>query len=226
MRGTTRIKICGITNLEDARLAAELGAQALGFIFYPKSPRSHQAPEAARQIIAQLPPLVLSVGVFVNEAAALVLEVAEMVRLDWVQLHGEEPPEYCRFLYRNVMKAIRVQDRSSLDRMKLYQGSVRAFLLDTHKSGQEGGTGESFDWSLARQAQEYGPIVLAGGLKPENVATAIREAVTSGGGCGQRGGGLAREKGSCQTAGLFPGSGGGWPGGEELARAGRITDLT
>lgn len=169
-----RVKICGITNKEDALLAADLGAQALGFIFYAKSPRSIK-PEAARQIIAQLPPLVLSVGVFVNEAAALVLEVAEMVRLDWVQLHGEEPPEYCRFLSRNVMKAIRVKDQSSLALMASYQGSVRAFLLDTHKTGQQGGTGESFDWSLARQARDAGPIVLAGGLHPGNVAAAIRE---------------------------------------------------
>jgi phosphoribosylanthranilate isomerase len=175
MTELTRIKICGITNLEDALLAAELGAQALGFIFYPKSPRSIK-PEAARQIIKQLPPLVLSVGVFVNEAAAVVLELAEMVRLDWVQLHGEEPPEYCRFLGRNVLKAIPVQDRSSLDRMEGYRGSVRAFLLDTPKAGQKGGTGETFDWSLARQAGDYGPIVLAGGLQPGNVAAAIREA--------------------------------------------------
>jgi phosphoribosylanthranilate isomerase len=170
-----RVKICGITNLEDALLAVELGAQALGFIFYPKSPRAIK-PEAARQIIAQLPPLVLSVGVFVNESAALVLEMAEIARLDWVQLHGEEPPEYCRFLYRNVVKAIRVKDQTSLEQMKQYQGSVRAFLLDTHTSGARGGTGESFDWDLARQAKEYGPIVLAGGLKPENVAMAIRQA--------------------------------------------------
>ena len=169
------IKICGITNLEDALLAAELGANALGFIFYAKSPRAIK-PEAARQIIAQLPPMVLSVGVFVNEAAALVLEVAEMVRLDWVQLHGEEPPEYCRFLSRNILKAIAVQDQSSLDRMKQYQGCVRAFLLDTHKSGQKGGTGESFDWSLAREAKKHGSIVLAGGLNPENIAAAMREA--------------------------------------------------
>jgi phosphoribosylanthranilate isomerase len=102
--------------------------------------------------------------------------VAEMVRLDWVQLHGEEPPEYCRFLYRNVMKAIRVQDQSSLEQMRRYQGSVRAFLLDTQTSDQKGGTGVSFDWSLARQARKYGPVVLAGGLRPENVAAAIREA--------------------------------------------------
>jgi phosphoribosylanthranilate isomerase len=172
--GMVRVKICGITNLEDALLATQLGAQALGFIFYSKSPRAIK-PEAARQIIAQLPPLVLSVGVFVNEPAAVVLEVAEMVRLDWVQLHGEEPPEYCRFLGRNVLKAIPVQDRNSLVRMQDYQGYVRAFLLDTHKSGQKGGTGETFDWSLAREAKEYGPIVLAGGLQPENVAAAIQE---------------------------------------------------
>lgn len=170
-----RVKICGITNLEDALLAADLGAQTIGFIFYAKSPRSIK-PAAARQIIAQLPPLVLSVGVFVNEAAALVLEVAETARLDWVQLHGEEPPEYCRFLSRNVIKAIRVKDESSLAQMSAYQGAVRAFLLDTHKTGQQGGTGESFDWSLARQAREFGPVVLAGGLQPENVAEAIREA--------------------------------------------------
>ncbi|MGQ9920115.1 MAG: phosphoribosylanthranilate isomerase [Desulfobacca sp.] len=170
-----RIKICGITSLEDALLAAHLGADALGFIFYPKSPRA-VTPEVARQIIARLPPLVLSVGVFVNEDAALVLEVAEMVRLDWLQLHGEEPPDYCRYLNRNVLKAIRVRDRESLVQMQPYQGSVRAFLLDTYSSGQHGGTGQSFDWTLAREAQAYGPVVLAGGLRPDNVAAALRAA--------------------------------------------------
>lgn len=170
-----RVKICGITNLDDALLAAELGADALGFIFYPKSPRG-VTPDVARQIIAQLPPLVLSVGVFVNEDAALVLEVAEMVRLDWLQLHGEEPPNYCRYLNRNVLKAIRVRDRQSLAQMQPYQGIVRAFLLDTYASGQHGGTGQSFDWTLAREAQAYGPVVLAGGLRPDNVAAALRAA--------------------------------------------------
>jgi len=170
-----RVKICGITNLVDALAAAALGAHALGFIFYPKSPRAI-TPEAARQIIAQLPPLVVSVGVFVDEPAAIVQEIAEITRLDWVQLHGEEPPEYCRFLSRNVMKAIRVKDRESLDQMTSYQGRVRAFLLDTYKAGQRGGTGESFDWSLAREAKQYGSIVLAGGLNPDNVAAAIRVA--------------------------------------------------
>ncbi|WP_449245170.1 phosphoribosylanthranilate isomerase [Desulfobacca acetoxidans] len=171
----TRVKICGITNPEDALLAANLGAQALGFIFYLRSPRSI-SPEAARNIVAQLPPLVLSVGVFVNEELTTVKAVAERVRLDWVQLHGEEPPEYCRELQCSVMKAIQVKDAGSLMQMRHYLGSVRAFLLDTYKSGQRGGTGIHFDWSLARQAKEYGPIVLAGGLNAENVAAAIREA--------------------------------------------------
>ena len=108
-----RVKICGITNPEDARLAAELGAHALGLIFYPKSPRSIK-PEAARDIIKNLPPLVLSVGVFVDEEAELVRGVAATVGLDWVQLHGQESPEYCRSLMRRVIKGFRVQDESSL----------------------------------------------------------------------------------------------------------------
>jgi phosphoribosylanthranilate isomerase len=167
-----RIKICGITNLEDALLAAELGAHALGFIFYAKSPRS-VAPEAAREIIRQLPPLVLSVGLFVNEEAATVRDLAARVGLDWVQCHGQEPPEYCRSLGRRVLKAFRIKDDSSLQELADYRGAVQAFLLDTYKKGQVGGTGEVFDWDLARQAQAYGPIVLAGGLTAANVAQAI-----------------------------------------------------
>lgn len=168
-----RIKICGITNLEDALLAAELGADALGFIFYAKSPRS-VAPEAAREIIRQLPPLVLTVGVFVNEEAALVRDLAARVGLDWVQLHGQEPPEYCRSLGRRVLKGFRIQNEDSLKELHDYRGAVQAFLLDTYKKAQEGGTGETFDWQLAKQAKEYGPIVLAGGLTAVNVAQAIK----------------------------------------------------
>jgi phosphoribosylanthranilate isomerase len=170
-----RIKICGITNLEDALLAAELGANALGFIFHPKSPRK-VAPEAAREIIRQLPPLVLSVGVLVNEEAALVRDLAERVGLDWVQLHGAETPEYCRSLGRRVLKGFRIQNEDSLRYLHDYRGAVQAFLLDTYKKGQTGGTGETFDWELARQAQKYGPIVLAGGLTAANVARAIEVA--------------------------------------------------
>jgi len=170
-----RIKICGITNLEDALLAADLGADALGFIFYPKSPRK-VAPEAARAIIAQLPPLVTTVGVFVDEDAAAVRDLAARVGLDWVQLHGQEPPEYCRSLGRRVIKGFRVQDQHSLSALEAYRGAAQALLLDTYKKGQIGGTGETFNWTLAREAQKYGPIILAGGLNPDNVAQAIAAA--------------------------------------------------
>jgi phosphoribosylanthranilate isomerase len=170
-----KIKICGITNLEDALLAAELGADALGFIFYAKSPR-HVAPETAREIIAQLPPFVTAVGVFVDEAAAVVQELAARVRLDWVQLHGQESPDYCRHLGRKVIKGFRIQDAGSLRRLADYQAAAQALLLDTYKKGQVGGTGEIFDWHLARQAKKYGHIILAGGLTAENVAMAIATA--------------------------------------------------
>jgi phosphoribosylanthranilate isomerase len=167
-----RVKICGITNLEDALLAADLGAQALGFIFYSKSPRSIK-PEAARDIISSLPPLVLSIGVFVDEEAGVVREVAQTVGLDWVQLHGKESPDYCRTLGRRVIKGFRVQDESSLAVLPDYRDAVQALLLDTYRPGTPGGTGETFDWELARRAQDYGPIILAGGLTAANISQAI-----------------------------------------------------
>ncbi|MFP3869018.1 MAG: phosphoribosylanthranilate isomerase [Desulfobacteraceae bacterium] len=168
-----RVKICGITNRADAQLACELGAQALGFIFYPKSPRA-VAPPTARDIISHLPPLVVSVGVFVNEELATVRDLANQIGLDWLQLHGEEPPEYFQALGRNIIKVIPVKDETSLEPMARYQGRVRAFLLDTYKSGQKGGTGQTFDWSLAVRAKTWGPVILAGGLNPENVAAAVQ----------------------------------------------------
>ena len=167
-----RIKICGITNPEDALLAAELGADALGFIFYPPSPRS-VAPDAARAIIAQLPPLVTTVGVFVDEDAAAVRDLAARLGLDWVQLHGQEPPEYCRSLGRRVIKGFHILDENSLASLPAYRGAAQALLLDTYKKGQTGGTGETFDWHLANEARKYGPIILAGGLNPDNVARAV-----------------------------------------------------
>jgi phosphoribosylanthranilate isomerase len=170
-----RIKICGITNIEDALLAAELGADALGFIFYARSPR-HVAPEIAREIIAQLPPFVAAVGVFVDEAAADVQELAANAGLDWIQLHGQESPDYCRSLGHKVIKGFRIQDEGSLRQLADYQGAAQALLLDTYKKGQVGGTGEIFDWQLARKAKKYGPIILAGGLNPDNVAAAIAAA--------------------------------------------------
>jgi phosphoribosylanthranilate isomerase len=170
-----RIKICGITNLEDALLAAELGADALGFIFYPKSPR-YVAPDAAREIINQLPPFVTSVGVFVDEEAEVVRDLAAQVGLDWIQVHGQESPDYCQSLGRRVIKGLRIRDENSLMELEPFQGAVQAFLLDTYKKGQVGGTGETFDWRLAREAKRYGQIILAGGLTPDNVAQAIKVA--------------------------------------------------
>jgi phosphoribosylanthranilate isomerase len=170
-----KIKICGITNLEDAVLAVDLGADALGFIFYLKSPR-YVAPDAAWEIIAQLPPFVMSVGVFVDEEAAVVQDLAAQVGLDWVQVHGQESPDYCRSLGRRVIKGFRIKDESSLKDLEPFQGAVQAFLLDTYKKGQVGGTGETFDWRLAREAKRYGRIILAGGLTPDNVAQAIKVA--------------------------------------------------
>jgi len=174
-----RIKICGITNPEDALLAADLGAQALGFIFYPKSPRSIK-PDAARDIIKSLPPLVLSVGVFVDEEAEVVRDVAARVGLDWVQLHGKESPEYCRVLGRRVIKGFRIRDHNSLTALPSYRDAVQAFLLDAYRPGTPGGTGETFDWEVARRAKELGPVILAGGLTAANVAQAIKIAQAAG----------------------------------------------
>lgn len=170
-----RIKICGITNPEDAWLAANLGAQALGFIFYPRNARSIN-PEAARAIIRTLPPFVLSIGVFVDENAGVVREIAQKIGLDWLQLHGQEPPEYCRSLGRRVIKGFRVKDQSSLALLSNYRDAAQGLLLDTYRPGVPGGTGETFDWALARRAKEYGSVILAGGLTPANVIQAIHQA--------------------------------------------------
>ncbi|MBW1992779.1 MAG: phosphoribosylanthranilate isomerase [Deltaproteobacteria bacterium] len=168
-----RIKICGITNLADALLAAGLGAHALGFIFYEKSPR-YVAPDEARQIIRQLPPFVATVGVFVDEDPGRVREIASLAGLDWLQLHGSESPDYCRGLSARVIKGFRVKGEEISAQVRAYQGTVQAFLLDAYRPGTPGGTGATFDWHLAKQVKRYGPIILAGGLNPENVAEAIR----------------------------------------------------
>ncbi len=173
-----RVKICGITNSGDALLAAELGANALGFIFYKRSPR-YVAPDKARHIIGQLPPFVATVGVFVDEDAGAVREIASLAGLDWLQLHGSESPDYCRSLGRRVIKGFRVKGDEIYAQISAYQGAVQAFLLDTYKPGTLGGTGETFDWELARQVNKCGPIILAGGLTPDNVAQAINIAQPS-----------------------------------------------
>lgn len=169
----TRVKICGITGLEDALTAVDAGADALGFVFYQQSPR-HIFPEQAARIIEQLPPFVQMVGLFVNEEAEVVNAVADQCRLDLVQLHGDEPVNYCRRIRRRVLKAFRVRSLTCLDPISDYQAS--GFLLDTFSPSFYGGTGVSFNWEIAAEAvKRHQRIVLAGGLTPDNVAEAIRQ---------------------------------------------------
>jgi phosphoribosylanthranilate isomerase len=167
-----RIKICGITNIEDALLAAESGAHALGFVF-AKSPRQVN-PATVRRIVKVLPPFISRVGVFVNEDSEVVKEIAGLCGLDVVQLHGDESPAYCNKFSTQVIKAIRVKDRSVLPQLSKYE--VDALLLDAFVPGKPGGTGKSFNWDIAAEAKEYGRIILSGGLSPENVAEAIARA--------------------------------------------------
>jgi phosphoribosylanthranilate isomerase len=165
------VKICGITSLEDARLAVEAGADALGFVFYPPSPR-YVTPEQAEQIVQTLPPFVTTVGLFVDAALDIINDTAARCGLDRIQLHGRETPEYCRQVTRPVIKAVRIKDAASLAHVPDYK--VSAYLLDTYVEGAlPGGTGASFSWELAARAKPYGPVILAGGLTPENIEVAI-----------------------------------------------------
>ena len=167
----TRIKICGITHLKDALTAVDAGADALGFIFVPDTPRFVNSDQVAA-IIAELPPFVTTVGIFASNDAAKIKSIIDQCRLDAVQLHADVTPEFCRNLDKKVIKAVRVKDVSSLSILSDYD--VNAFLLDTYVEGKMGGTGEVFDWDLALRAKHYGPIIVAGGLNPGNVAQAVR----------------------------------------------------
>ena len=167
-----KVKICGITNLEDASIAVELGANALGFIFAP-SPRQIK-PQKARAIICAIPPFVKTVGVFVNEAPATIRKVMQNCGLDLVQLHGDESPGLCEELMPCTIKALRIKDESSLQTSQPYHGKVRALLLDTYSKEKAGGTGKTFDWNLAIKIKKMGiPIILSGGLGPSNIDLAI-----------------------------------------------------
>jgi phosphoribosylanthranilate isomerase len=174
--GLIKIKICGITNPEDARVAVEAGADALGFVFHRSSPRSVDT-EIVRRIVAQLPPFVLPVGVFVNEDVKKVRDLMDACGLALAQLHGEETAAYCETLGRPVLKAIRLRDRGSLLALAEFQGraQVRGFVLDAFSGKAYGGTGEAVDRSLAAEAAKAANVLLAGGLTPDNVAEAIRQ---------------------------------------------------
>lgn len=168
------VKICGITNLEDALTAMSAGANALGFNFYRGSAR-YIDPAAARLIIEQLPPTILNVGVFVNEESPdRVARIADEAHVEAVQLHGDESHDYCRALKdRFVIKALRVGSDFIPESVTEYE--VGAIMLDAFDQVARGGTGRIFDWSLARRSRELVPkLFLAGGLSPENVAEAIK----------------------------------------------------
>jgi phosphoribosylanthranilate isomerase len=167
-----KVKICGITNPDDAFAAVRFGADALGFVFFPGSPRYIGFPDAAA-IIRELPPFLPAVGVFVNEHEQRIEEIIQQTGIDIVQLHGNESPEMCA-ISRRVIKAIRVKSLQSLDPLIYFQNRVSAFLLDTFTPEVFGGSGQIFNWDIAVEAKQFGKIILAGGLSPENVTDAVR----------------------------------------------------
>lgn len=168
----TRIKVCGITNLDDARQAVRLGVDSIGFIF-ANSPRQVTA-EQVHQIINKLPPFINLTGVFVDEDIEEVQKTADYCGLDTLQLHGTETPEYCKQLKAwKVIKAFRVREKLEPKRMAAYE--IAGYLLDTYQPKRLGGTGKTFNWDLAVEAEEVGPIILAGGLNPDNITTAVKK---------------------------------------------------
>jgi phosphoribosylanthranilate isomerase len=166
-----RVKVCGIRSLEEAQASIAAGADALGFNFWPRSPR-YIVPEAAREIVAALPPLVANIGVFVNEAREKIEAIASDLRLAAVQLHGDESPEFCASITAaKTIKALRVTEDFAPRSIGRY--SVSMILLDTGIAGSYGGTGRTFDWSVAVECARLSPIILAGGLTAQNVGEAI-----------------------------------------------------
>ena len=169
-----KIKMCGITNVDDARVAVEAGADALGFVMYRKSPRFVK-PAVVKAIVAGLPPFVLPVGVFVNEEPDRVRTLMDECGLALAQLHGDETAPYCQDLGRPVLKALRLKDRGTFLALAEFSGraNVRGFLIDAFSDQAYGGTGQTVDWGLAQEVAQSMPVVLAGGLTPVNVAEAI-----------------------------------------------------
>ena len=165
------VKICGITNIEDALCAVQCGAKALGFIFYPPSPRYIKSYNA-QKIIGALPDKVVKVGVFVNEQPENIKKLVETCGLDMIQLHGDESPEYClQFLTSMMIKAVELKNNDDIDRALTY--SVAALLLDTRDAGLYGGTGKKSNWKMACRLKDKKPLILSGGLNAGNVADAL-----------------------------------------------------
>ena len=170
--GVPQVKICGITNIDDALHAAACGADALGFVFYPGSPRFID-PDRARQIIAELPPFLTTVGLFVNEPPARIREMVEFCGLNTVQLHGDEGPDQCCYPPCRVIKALRL--KPEMDDGFFSSFPVSALLLDAYVPDQYGGTGHRCDWEKAAEIASAHRVILAGGLSPDNVAEAVQQ---------------------------------------------------
>ncbi|UCH53660.1 MAG: phosphoribosylanthranilate isomerase [Pseudomonadota bacterium] len=168
----TRVKICGVTRIEDALAAARAGADAIGLVFVEKSPR-HVSLDLAAAIRRELPPFVSVVGLFVNATAAAVTDVLGRVALDLLQFHGAEAPDFCRQFHRPYIKAIAMREEVNLHAAARDYADAAGLLLDTHSADVAGGSGSSFDWARVPHNLER-PIVLAGGLTPHNVAQAVR----------------------------------------------------
>ncbi len=169
----TRIKICGITRVEDALAAAHSGADALGLVFYDKSPR-YVTPKQAAQLAAAIPPFVTLVGLFVNPGAEAVQEILQQVPLDVLQFHGEEEPTFCAQFNRPYLKAVRVKHGVDLVQCAARYKDAQGLLLDAFIEGTHGGTGLSFDWTLIPHNLPL-PVILSGGLQVNNVADAIKQ---------------------------------------------------
>lgn len=167
----TRVKFCGITRCEDAVHAARLGADAVGLVFYPRSPRAVNLQQAG-QIVRELPPFVTVVGLFVNAAFSYIQEVLDTVPIDNLQFHGDESPEECSRYNRPYIKAIRMAEGIDLPQLAQIYGNASALLLDTYQVGVPGGTGQIFDWDRIPEGLPKA-VVLAGGLTPENVIQAV-----------------------------------------------------
>ena len=168
-----KIKICGLTRPEDAQAAAELGADAVGLVFYAKSKRCVDAAQAT-EIAAALPPQVVKVALFVNESADSIRRILEAVPIDIVQFHGDEVPEFCRQFGKPYWKAVRVRSAQDIAEAAGRYADAAALLLDAHIEGQYGGTGQVFDWRLLPETMPL-PWILSGGLNPGNVAAAVRQ---------------------------------------------------
>lgn len=169
----TRIKICGIREADHARIAAEAGADAIGLVFYAKSPR-HIAPPAAARIAASLPPFVMSVGLFVDPPEAEVRAILAEVPLDLLQFHGDETPEFCERFGRPWIRVVRMEAGTDLVEYAHRFSRARALILDAHVPGQPGGTGKTFDWADIPRGLPI-PLILSGGLTAANVGRAVRE---------------------------------------------------